>query len=87
MIKTLEELQDSGCPPQDLNQDPVALSSELTKKDRELTAKVINNYTRKDGGCRQKVLTVFISEWERIKQNLCIEICIEKRKDYKVILF
>lgn len=64
LIKTLEELQDSGCPPQDLNQDPVALSSELAKKDRELTAKVIQNYTRKDSGCRQRVLTVFISEWE-----------------------
>ena len=39
-MKTLEELQDSGCQPVDLNQDPVALNSELSRKDRELTAKV-----------------------------------------------
>ncbi|XP_078310552.1 uncharacterized protein LOC111136261 isoform X11 [Crassostrea virginica] len=39
LMKTLEELQDSGCQPVDLNQDPVALNSELSRKDRELTAK------------------------------------------------
>ncbi|XP_061184260.1 golgin subfamily B member 1-like isoform X3 [Saccostrea echinata] len=39
LIKTLEELQDSGCQKLDLNQDPVALNTELAKKDRELTAK------------------------------------------------
>ncbi|XP_056005076.1 centromere protein F-like isoform X5 [Ostrea edulis] len=39
LVKTMEELQDSGCERQDLNRDPVALNTELAKKNRELTAK------------------------------------------------